>query len=160
MTTISNRYNLTVAPRASVDQKIYFAGIGDHNLNIDCLIEAFPRANSYWAKLSDNNSRRKQFNINNIDTTINENEQTNYEENKQLGNNKTISVKQTAINSFTYKLTLSINKVTHNDFGTYVCSSTSALGTSEATIVVSGKLSKIYTTRVFMSMMKEVGYQN
>lgn len=50
-----------------------------------------------------------------------------------------VTVKQTAVNSYTYRLKLTIARMRHDDYGEYSCISTNALGSSEAHVIVTGK---------------------
>lgn len=47
-----------------------------------------------------------------------------------------MTVKQTAINSFTYKLRLTVAQMQADDYGQYSCISTNPLGSSEAHVIV------------------------
>lgn len=50
-----------------------------------------------------------------------------------------MSVKQTALNSFTYKLKLTVAQMQPDDYGQYTCISTNTLGNSEAHVIVTSK---------------------
>lgn len=50
-----------------------------------------------------------------------------------------MSVKQTALNSFTYKLRLTVAQMQADDYGQYSCISTNPLGSSEAHVIVTSK---------------------
>lgn len=51
-----------------------------------------------------------------------------------------ITVKQTAINPYTYKLKLTIAKMQLDDYGKYSCIATNSLGTHESSVIVTSKL--------------------
>lgn len=51
-----------------------------------------------------------------------------------------VTVKQTAMNSYTYRLRLTIDRVQADDFGGYVCISSNALGSSQEYLSVTSKL--------------------
>lgn len=51
----------------------------------------------------------------------------------------TISVKQTAINPYTYKLKLVISKMQAEDYGEYSCMASNSMGSSESMVVVTSK---------------------
>ena len=50
-----------------------------------------------------------------------------------------VSVKQTAVNSYTYKLTMIIARTQPDDFGEYVCVASNSIGTAEARVLVKSK---------------------
>jgi hypothetical protein len=52
-----------------------------------------------------------------------------------------VTVKQTALNPYTYKLRISIAKMRPNDFGEYVCTSSNSMGTSSARVLVKSEFS-------------------
>lgn len=49
------------------------------------------------------------------------------------------SVKQTAINFYTYKLKLNVARVQSEHFGEYICTSTNLMGRSESSVIVASK---------------------
>ena len=51
-----------------------------------------------------------------------------------------ISVKQTALNPYTYKLRLTIAKMQADDYGDYVCSASNSMGSSQAHTIVTSEL--------------------
>lgn len=50
-----------------------------------------------------------------------------------------VTVRQTPLNTFTYRLRLSIARVQLEDYGEYTCISTNSMGTSESMIMVTSK---------------------
>uniref|UniRef100_A0A6G1S8R6 Lachesin n=1 Tax=Aceria tosichella TaxID=561515 RepID=A0A6G1S8R6_9ACAR len=57
--------------------------------------------------------------------------------NTNTNNNKAyVTVKQTALNPYTYKLRISIAKMRPSDLGEYVCTSSNSMGTSSARVLV------------------------
>lgn len=55
------------------------------------------------------------------------------------GSQAFVTVKQTALNSYTYKLRISNAKMRSSDFGEYVCIATNSMGTSSAKVLVKSK---------------------
>lgn len=54
-----------------------------------------------------------------------------------------VTVKQTAINAYTYKLKISIAKMRPADFGEYICLSSNSMGNSSARVLVKSKFRRI-----------------
>lgn len=152
----------SVAPKAFVQNKFVSVSLNDA-LSIDCFVEAFPRADSFWsrAELIDNNRFKKKRLTNSNNNTNNatsaqrltafftdtkttsasdfsQTTSLNLNFNSSADSRSYVTVKQTAVNPYTYKLAISISKVQRSDFGRYLCLASNSLGSAEAQVVVKG----------------------
>lgn len=57
-----------------------------------------------------------------------------------------VTVKQTAINAYTYNLRLTIARMQPDDYGEYSCISTNSMGISESHVIVTSKCAALTTT--------------
>ena len=55
------------------------------------------------------------------------------------GSQPLVTVKQTALNSYTYKLHLTIAKLNNDDYGQYTCISSNSMGTSESQVIITSE---------------------
>lgn len=141
-----------------MQSKLVSANLND-SLTIDCLVEAFPRANSFWSRLeSEEPSPRRVVAKRLATTTTTQTPQNNahLEDDSTTGEpqleasddlfvdlptskqRSSVSVKQSAVNSYTYKLSLSIARVQSAELGIYACSASNNIGSSQAVVHVLG----------------------
>lgn len=152
-------------------------------LQIDCLIEAHPKANSYWSKRAREGASSRQQATSDwhrlVEPSLAQRGATSparkqpidqlasghphsrpHVRHLQDGDTASVSsratklelptegkayvtVKQTALNAYTYNLRLTIARVQVEDLGEYSCVASNSMGTSESHVFVASKYSSL-----------------
>lgn len=178
----------TVAPKVSVQNKYISVSLNEQ-LELDCLIEAFPKPNSYWSKQRYSGEPLgggQHWSSSSSSSSLPNNDQNaiSFRRNKPIyeqisssarlqavqhqddtgqqpgeppaeameraesslemtsmneKNGRYVSVKQIAVNSYTYKLKLTIARMHLADYGQYSCISSNSMGQSEAHVIITSK---------------------
>lgn len=137
-----------VAPETFVQHKYVSVSVGEP-LELHCLIEAFPKANSYWSRRtrsratsasatqsSRHGARLADGALGTVTTPL---AHTHLLSATGERSKAYVTVKQTPISAHTYKLSLFVARVNQDDYGQYVCIASNALGTSETHVLVTRK---------------------